>query len=197
MSLAIDIWWIKYKLGGGIAVWSWLSGEASVVKTQSSIWPCSRCWWRAEKHPWLTRKWNRFVQKPCEIPQEAFTSSHSGVSLFTHCSAAFLQISLHEFPQLMNTYVGRTGDPSHTRHRRKAWTDLSQHFITPRFTSLISPKTRMEPMYGEDKQSLRWHLGSGQRPKGQSNFQPRPNQKSIDSLPAPPPPESSSTLFVC
>lgn len=53
-----------------------------------------------------------------------------------------------------------------------AWTDLSQHFITPCFTSLISPKTRMEPMYIEDKQSLRWHLGYGQRPKGQSGFQP-------------------------
>lgn len=140
------------------------------------------------KHPWLTRKWNRFVQKPCEIPQEAFTFSHSGVSLFTLCSAAFLQISLHEFPQLMNTYVGRTGDPSHPRRRHRAWTDSSQHFITPRFTSLISPKSRTEPMCGEDEQSLRWH--KGQRDKVISNL-----AKSNKHLFLPPIPPSSRKLI--
>lgn len=102
-------------------------------------------------------------------PRETSTSAHFAVSALANRSAAFLQISPHRFSELMNTYCMCGGQVTLAT---LAPTDL---YHTPSLhcsTSLISPETGTEPVDGEDKQSLRWHSGDGQRPKGQSDFQP-------------------------
>lgn len=104
---------MKYKLGA-IAVWSQLSGAAFVGNNpqKSAVMRLTlRVLLAEDGDAALT---NTEMKAVCPESPRKLLLFHT---LALACSPALLQICSCEFPQLMNTDVARTGDPSRPRRQ--------------------------------------------------------------------------------